>query len=319
MELAAPAVSSAIGSPTMLEPAGAEASKVLELFWLLLSGSVVIWLLIVGATWYATHWPPRAYSERLGRRLILFGGVVVPTVLLLAVAVLGLSLMAELRSAVPEMTVRITGEQYWWRAEYLDPDGSVVLETANEIVIPKDAAVALELVTADVIHSFWVPALAGKVDMIPGRVNRLVLEARRTGTFRGQCAEFCGDSHALMALRVRVLDPPGYAAWQDRERRAAAVPETAEERRGQSLFLAYGCGACHRIRGTPAAGRVGPDLTHLAARARLAADTLANEPASLLSWLRHPQTIKPGVEMPSFAMLEHGQLGAIVGYLRSLE
>jgi cytochrome c oxidase subunit 2 len=302
----------------MFDAAGAEATRVLDLFWALLTGAAVIWLLLVGGTLYAFR-SRRQHSEQVGRRLILFGGVLAPTVLLAVLAATSLSLMAELRSAEAAMSIRVTGEQFWWRVEYLADDGSVVLETANDFALPNRTAVELELVTADVIHSFWVPALAGKVDMIPGMHNRLLLEPQRTGTFRGQCAEFCGESHALMAFQVRVMEPAGYAAWLEHQQREAAPPEDAAERRGQSLFLGYGCGACHRVRGTAANGRLAPDLTHLAGRTRVAGETLANDPAALLAWLRHPEVVKPGVRMPSFAMLSEEELSAIVSYLRSLE
>lgn len=302
----------------MFDPAGAEAREVLELFWLLLAGAAIIWVLVVGGTWYAVRWRPRQHTVRTGQRLILYGGVVVPTALLAALAVIGLLLMTELRSAPAERVIRVVGEQFWWRVQYLDGEGSVLLETANHIVLPKDQVTELRLVTADVIHSFWVPALAGKMDMIPGRTNRLVLEPERTGTFRGQCAEFCGESHALMALRVRVTGLPEYQDWLRGQREPAREPRDPAARRGRATFLAYGCGACHRVRGTPADGRIGPDLTHLAGRARLAAETLPNDSQALLAWLRHPDSVKPGSRMPAFHMLERRELADLVSYLRSL-
>lgn len=303
----------------MFQAAGVEAGEVLQLFWLMLVAAVAIWLLVVGTTWYAVKGRPGRHAERYGRRLIVYGGVVVPTVLLAALALWGLDLLVELRSAPADMTVRVTGEQYWWRVEYLDSDGEALLETANEMVLPNGAAAELELVTADVIHSFWVPALAGKMDMIPGQLNRLILEPRRTGTYRGQCAEFCGDSHALMAFQVRVVEAAEYRQWRRHQRSPAALPGTTQARRGRELFLGYGCGACHRVRGTPAQGRVGPDLTHLATRQRIAAHTLENDRDSLLAWLRHPAWIKPDAGMPAFNMLAGEELAALTAYLRSLE
>lgn len=303
----------------MFEAAGGEARQVLDLFWLLLAGAVVIYVLVVGGTWYAVQWRPRRHLESTGRKLILYGGVVIPTVLLAGLAVVSLSLMAELRPAVTQPDIRVTGEQFWWRVEYLREDGSVLLETANRIVLPNGEQSQLELVTADVIHSFWVPALAGKMDMIPGMVNHLVLEPERIGAFRGQCAEFCGESHALMAFDVQVVEPADYRQWLDDQRGQGREPVTPSQRRGQSLFLGYGCGACHRIRGTAAVGRIGPDLTHVGERTGLAAQTLPNDPAAMLSWLSHTQAIKPGVKMPAFGMLEQSELTDIVAYLESLE
>lgn len=303
----------------MFEPAGAEAREVLHLFWILLPCAVVIWVLVVGTTWFATRAHRRPLTERAGRALILYGGVLVPTLLLAVLTAAGLSLMADLRSDTPDRVIRVTGEQFWWRIQYLGEDGTVALETANDLVLPVDSTIDLELVSADVIHAFWVPALAGKVDLVPGMTNRLQLRTERTGTFRGQCAEFCGDSHALMALRVRVLEPTAFQTWLDLQQRPAAEPGGERQQRGRALFLAYGCGACHAIRGTPAAGRLGPDLTHLADRVRLGAETLDNDPAGLLRWLRHPQRIKPGARMPAFDMLQREELAALVSYLEGLE
>lgn len=303
----------------MFEAAGVEASKVLGLFWPLLVGAVVIWLLVVGGTFYAMRIRPERHSEQFGRRLILIGGVIVPTVLLAVIAVVSLDLMADLRSTPADFTIRVTGEQFWWRVQYLDEQGRVSMETANEIALPNGSTVELELHTGDVIHSFWVPALAGKLDMVPGMVNRLLLEPRRTGTYRGQCAEFCGESHALMAFRVRVLEPAEYQAWLEHQRSDAVAPVDEAASRGRDHFLGYGCGACHSVRGTHARGGVGPDLTHLASRARIAAETLANDHRSLARWLESTDSVKPGVRMPAFGMLPPEELELIAAYLESLE
>jgi cytochrome c oxidase subunit 2 len=303
----------------MFEAAGTEAIRVLDLFWVLLAGAIAIWLLLAGAFWYAVRNQPREDTERKARRLILIAGVVLPTVLLVGLVIVGLQLMADLRTSDPDLAIRVTGEQYWWRVEYLADDGTVLFETANVIALPQGARAELQLRTGDVIHAFWVPALAGKVDMVPGMDNRLLLEPLRTGSFRGQCAEFCGTGHARMAFTVDVMAPAAFASWLDR-RRADAIPATdGRARAGQEAFLAYGCGACHQVRGTPARGRVGPDLTHFGARSHLAAATAPNDRRALLAWLRHPEAMKPGARMPAFDMLAADELTAIVTYLRSLQ
>ena len=168
------------------------------------------------------------------------------------------------------------------------------------------------------IHSFWIPPLAGKVDMFPGRETRISLEPTRAGVFRGQCAEFCGESHALMAFAVRVLEPDAYAAWLAAEAGPARAPQGEVERRGRDVFLSEGCGACHAVRGTPAVGSFGPDLTHVGGRETLGAGILPNEADAMARWIAHTEAVKPGVSMPSYAHLGEDALAALVAYLGSL-
>lgn len=303
----------------MIDPAGTEAAGVMDLFWICVAGAAALYAAGIGLLLYAMRRPPPPGAVNLGRRLILYGGVVLPTVVLAGLAVAGLRLMVDLRDMEGEMTVRVTGEQFWWRIEYLDDGGHVLAETANEIHVPVGVPVTFELDTADVIHSFWVPTLAGKMDMVPGRRNQLVIEATRTGTFRDQCAEFCGSSHALMALYVVVTDGERYEDWLRAQQQPATAPGSPQARRGSDAFHSYGCGACHRVRGTPASGRLGPDLTHLAARRTIAAGTLPTSDAGLGSWLRHTQRAKPGAAMPAFHMVPAEELDDLAGYLLSLE
>lgn len=291
----------------------------MDLFWICVAGATLLYVAGIVLILYAMHRPPPPAAERIGRRLILYGGVVLPTLLLAGLAVAGLRLMVDLRGMQGEMTVRVTGEQYWWRVEYLDDRGRVLLETANEIHLPVDVPVTFELRTADVIHSFWVPALAGKMDMVPGRSNRLVIEPTRTGTFRGQCAEFCGTSHALMALYVVVTGQEQYENWLGAQQAAATPPSNPLVRRGHEAFQRYGCGACHRVRGTPASARLGPDLTHVASRQTIAAGTLPTSEAGFNAWLSRTRHVKPGAAMPAFRMLPAAELDALSAYLLSLE
>jgi cytochrome c oxidase subunit 2 len=202
---------------------------------------------------------------------------------------------------------------------YPQRESSGAVVTANEIHVPVGADIALALTTSDVIHSFWVPSLAGKVDMVPGRRNELVLRADRAGVYRGQCAEFCGVQHALMALLVVAVSPAAFEAWQARESQDATSPRTPEEARGLDTFLAQGCGGCHTIRGTAAAGRLGPDLTHLGARRTLAAGTLVNRPETMAAWIADGHRVKPGNRMPTYRHLDPELVDALAAYLVSLK
>jgi cytochrome c oxidase subunit 2 len=263
---------------------------------------------------------PSSAVPRAAHRLILIGGVLVPVVVLTALLGYGLWLMPTLRPALPEtaLTIEVSGEQWWWRVRYPLPDGGSV-ELANEVWLPVGEPVAFELSSPDVIHSFWIPALGGKMDMIPGRTNRLVLEATRPGRFRGACAEYCGSAHALMAFAVVAAPRDQFEQWLAGQARPAAPPQGALAARGARAFLAQGCGACHTVRGTPANGVMGPDLTHVGSRLSLGAGMLPAEPEAFARFVGHTGTLKPGVRMPSFAMLPEDELAAIAAWLEQLQ
>jgi len=217
------------------------------------------------------------------------------------------------------LKLKVTAKQWWWQVEYQDEaDPSRTLTTANEIHLPAGRAVEIELQAQDVIHSFWIPNLAGKMDLIPGRTNRLVITPRRAGHFRGQCAEFCGLQHAHMAFDVTVHTPAGFDAWYARQLVTALPPATAQQARGQQLFLQKACAMCHQVQGTTAASRAGPDLTHVASRRTLAAGTLPYSRGSLAAWISDPQAVKPGANMP-VVPLSGEELQAIVDYLDGLK
>jgi len=306
------------GEQSALAPTGEEAGEVSRLFWamtvflgLVLAGVVFAMLLaIVGGA--------RVRAQLSADRFIIGAGVAFPVVSLLILLSYGLTAMtSRTRPPTADIAFRATvvGEQWWWRIIYHLPDGTD-LESANELVIPVGEPIALTLRTADVIHSFWVPNLAGKVDMIPGRSNRLVLRATQSGISRGQCAEYCGGAHALMSFHVVAQDRPDFDAWLRAERR----PAVRNEGEGARLFIASGCGACHRIRGLDAAiGRVGPDLTHVGSRRSLAAAALRNDGEAFASWIRDSRHIKPGNRMPPYRMLTSDELSALAHYLDGLE
>ena len=308
------------GAQSALDPAGDAAVQIADLFWWMTYGALAIWLAVVGLAVHALVRAPGPYPERYGRRLIVGGGVILPTVVLAGLLIYGLTMLPPLLAAAPpgSLQIHVSGEQFWWRVRYALPQGESV-ELANEVWIPVGEPVQFELTSPDVIHSFWIPALAGKVDMIPGRTTRLAVRAKRTGVFNGVCAEYCGTSHAFMALRVVVVERAELDRWLADQARPAQPKQDPAAARGLELFAANGCGACHTVRGTSARGTVGPDLTHVGSRLTLGAARLNNDQADFERWLRSTEHLKPGVSMPHFAMLGDDSLRAMAAYLESLQ
>ncbi|MBC8130253.1 MAG: cytochrome c oxidase subunit II [Rhizobiaceae bacterium] len=312
------------GAQSTFDTAGVEAESVLSLFWVMLAGSTAIWLFVVGLSIYATKANPEAHSEKAGVRLIIWGGCVFPVVTLSALLVFGLGMMPEFRRAADGPTIAVSGERFWWRIHYeVEGEPGVVrslprngVESANELVLPVGRRTELLLGSPDVIHSFWVPSIAGKTDAIPGRVNRLVLEPTREGVYNGVCAEFCGEAHAQMGLRVIVLSETDYAVRVAAE----AAPAALLDHPGRALFSANGCNACHTVRGTGDDGhKVGPDLTHLAARRTLAAGVLPMTPENIGRFIASTDHVKPGVEMPVFDTLSEDDVASIADWLGRLK
>ncbi|MBP1884309.1 cytochrome c oxidase subunit 2 [Ensifer mexicanus] len=218
----------------------------------------------------------------------------------------------------PELTIDVTAQQWWWQFNYVDQNSARAFVVANELHIPVGKAVRLRLKSSDVIHSFWVPSLAGKQDLIPGRENSLTLQAERPGIYRGQCAEFCGLQHSHMALFVIAEAQADYERWAERQRGAGAEPTEPEMVAGKALFMARQCAACHTIRGTRAAGATGPDLTHIGSRRTIAAGLLENTRGSLAAWIADPQTLKPGNNMP-LVPLTSDELRQLAAYMENLQ
>lgn len=311
------------GAQSTFNAAGTEASSVLALFWVMLGGATLIWVLVVGFSVYVTKTNPEAHSEKAGVRLIIWGGCVFPVVVLSALLYFGLAMMPEFRREADGPRIAVSGERFWWRITY-DVEGTpgVVkslpkegVESANELWLPVGRRSEILLGSPDVIHSFWVPSIAGKTDAIPGRVNRLVLEPTREGVYNGVCAEFCGEAHAQMGFRVVVVSQEAYAARVQAE----SSPATLLDHPGRALFTANGCDACHTVRGTEAIGRVGPDLTHLAARQTLAAGLLPMTPDNIARFIASTNHVKPGVEMPSYQALAEDDVASIADWLGRLK
>jgi cytochrome c oxidase subunit 2 len=220
-------------------------------------------------------------------------------------------------AARPRLTIEVTGHQWWWEARYLAAAPSDTFETANELHIPTGEPVLVRLIGADVIHSFWIPALSGKTDAIPGQTNVTWLQTSRPGEYLGQCAEYCGSQHAHMALRVVAQTPDQFETWRRGQLRPAAIPAGDALLTGQTLVVTR-CGACHTIRGTEAGGVAGPDLTHLMSRETLAAGAAPNDAGGLTGWIANPQALKPGSRMPA-TFLSGPQLIATLAYLETLK
>ncbi len=319
---AALALAGCSGQQSVLAPGSGEAARLAHLSWLLFAGGAFILALMVVAIGLAMLGPQRARTILARPSMIVGGGLIFPMVTL--AALLGYGFVLMVAGVIPSsvagaaMRVSMVGERWWWRVIYIDDDGRRIA-SANELTIPVGRPVRIELTTADVIHSFWVPSLAGKVDMIPGRTNITTISAETPGRFRGQCAEYCGGAHALMSFFVVALPPADFEVWLNNVQAPAAPPSSPEALRGQRLFLAKGCGACHAIRGTSAKGEIGPDLTHVGGRMTLAAATLPNSHAAMVRWIAFNQQIKPENLMPPFLSLEPSELAAIATYLGGLK
>lgn len=311
---AASLLASCDGRQSVLDPAGRDAAVLADLFWVMLTGAVLLWLLVGTLFLVAMRFRPgRIVSRGWAETLIVGGGIVFPVVLLGTLLAYSMPLMSNQRGSGDGLVVEITGEQFWWRVIYRTPGGPVV--SANELRLPAGRRSELILKASDVIHSFWVPALGGKTDMIPGRETRMTLEPLRPGIYRGQCAEFCGASHALMAFETVVLPPEDFERWLENE----AGPARETDHEGAAIFTREGCGACHTIRGTEAVGRVGPDLTHVGSRLSLGAGIMDVRRADFARWIGHAEAIKPEVRMPSYDHLAEADLAALGQYLETLE
>ena len=296
--------------------------------------TVVMWALI--AWGFAKRRGNLAEHEPIdsggGQAWIAIGGLAVPLLILTVIFVLGLRLLVAfpihgnqggmdgMNAAMPAMKpdILITGHQWWWGVQYLASAPDEEFTTANEIHIPTGRSVNIELESQDVIHSFWVPSLHGKVDLIPGLPNFIRIEASEPGNYQGQCAEYCGAQHAHMRLLVVAQAPDEYAAWQEQQRKPAPEPASQDAIAGEQLFLAGPCSLCHQIRGTIAGGRVAPDLTHIASRRFIAGNSFPNNDAYLEAWVTHAQSLKPEALMPDLTQFSGVQLRQLVAYLRQL-
>jgi cytochrome c oxidase subunit II len=309
------------GVQSALDPAGIDADRLLTLSWVLFGGGAAIFFGVTALLLYAIAAPPERRRWLGTWRTVIAGGLIFPIVTLTALLVYGLVMLRLTNAADPAGALRIevVGEQYWWRVHYPAEGGAPAFTTANEFHIPIGRPVQVLLTSADVIHSFWIPNFMGKVDMIPGRRNALSFTVGRPGVYRGQCAEFCGDQHARMAFDVLALEQGAFEAWRTAQARPASRPGTPFLASGQELFTRAGCGTCHAVRGTPAEGRLGPDLTHVGSRRSIGAAQFPNNVGTLAGWISDTQHLKGGARMPSYGSFTGEELRSIAGYLASLK
>jgi cytochrome c oxidase subunit 2 len=307
------------GGRSLLDAKGSEADRVASVWWLMFGLAAAVYVVVAGFIVYAATRGRRRAGEpsRLDEhRFIWIGGVLAPLVILAVLAVVTVDTTSALRTASPhELRIDVVGKLWWWEVRY--PGTAVV--TANEIHVPRGTPIDLHLTSDNVIHSFWVPQLAGKMDTVPGQPNDLRFTADDVGRFRGQCAEFCGLQHARMGVEVVVDSPADFGRWLARRERVPSEPVSEEAATGQLVFEREACAGCHAVRGTSAQGAVGPDLTDVGSRARIGADTLLNTPENLRAWIRDAQSFKSGISMPSFRSLSDADVAALVTYLESLK
>lgn len=310
-----------------LAPAADQAQAIATVWQAMFWPNVVIYLLVLAVLAWAV-WRRRnaagdaaAVQARHTRRwtVALLGWTVF--IALMLTAYTALSFMQDRRLLAREpgaLRVRITGKQWWWQVEYLDADPSRRVTTANELHLPVGRMTRIELLSDDVIHSLWIPALNGKQDLIPGRRTELALTPRKPGSYRGECAEFCGAQHAHMVIPVTVQSPSEFADWYRAQLAPAAEPASGAALRGKQAFESGPCAMCHAIGGTRAGAHFGPDLTHIASRPLLAAGALPNDRAHLDAWLANPQAYKPGTNMPN-PQLAPNVRADVVAYLEQLK
>jgi cytochrome c oxidase subunit 2 len=311
-------VSTATLSQSAHEPASAAAAAVHELGLVLYLALGLVFVGVMIATAVAVRGRGRAGD---GMHWILVGGLALPLVVVGTLFALSLRVGLEPKRAHADSvaTIRVTGRQWWWDVRYQPPGRAAPVRLANELHLPVGQPVALLLDTQDVIHSFWVPALGGKVDMVPGRQLRLVVEATREGVFRGQCAEYCGTQHALMSLVVVAEPAERFGAWLAAQAEPAAEPADPRLARGRDVFFAAGCAECHAVRGTRAAATDGPDLTHVGSRRTLGAAVLGrNDAGALAGWIAGNEALKPGNHMLD-QPLPGAELRALAAWLASLQ
>jgi cytochrome c oxidase subunit II len=317
--------------PWPLDPRGAQAESISFVYWILFACAVVVLAIVVGALTYSgikfRDRPGRVPQQIHGQNTLELVWTVVPTLMVISFTALSwqrLELINDVNSNVA-MTIKVEGAQWSWAFTYPDqpmfklPDGTT-LEAGEQLDIPVGQKIKLELTAKDVIHSFWVPNLGGKKDAVPGHTTALWIQADRPGTYKGQCTEFCGDGHADMLITVVAHPQNEYAAWAKDALALAILQKDPKTAAGREAFLTGACAGCHTVRGTRAAGKVGPELTHIASKPNIAGVLSPVNEENLTKWVRNAPSIKPGILMPKFeGVLPDDTIKGIVQWLLTLK
>ncbi|WP_246208201.1 cytochrome c oxidase subunit II [Bradyrhizobium rifense] len=310
-----------------MDPHALQSADILRTFVVFLVVAAIVWIAVVvvlaagllrrpSPSQHALALDP-PFENRAGQ--VVLGLGIATIIIVLALSVVSYAGQRSVFAKDPNaLTLKITGHQWWWEVLYEADSPHLSFVTANEIRIPIEQPVRVQLESADVIHSFWVPSLTGKMDLITGQQNEIQFTAKTAGIYRGQCAEFCGLQHAHMAFSVIALPQDEFRRWREHENQSAGSPVDPLAKQGEDLFRARGCALCHTVRGTLAGGQLGPDLTHIGSRTTIAAGTLPLNSATLGAWLADPQHIKPGNLMPQMP-LQSDELIAIHHYLEQLK
>lgn len=315
------------GPESWLEPVGRRAVTTASIWWILFGLGLAVYVVVMILAAIAVVRARRsrtpvdeadAAESPVARRMVIYGGIAVPALILLVLNLITVPMSASVSDRPggdgDALVVEVVAEQFWWRVTY--PDHGVV--TANEIHIPSGEEVRVRVTSTDVIHSFWVPKLAGKVDATPGHTTEVVLESDEPGRFRGRCTEFCGLAHAQMVIHVVAQEPDDFDAWLEHQSTPQEVPTDERLVQGREVFMSSSCVYCHTVDGHNAANAIAPDLTHLASRDTIAGGILPNDRANLGGWIVDPQAHKPGNKMPG-TQLAGDELQALLDYLTSLE
>jgi len=315
------------GWQSALDAQGPAASALAGMFWIFVSVLGTVWLLTMAALLLSlrrrrpAHADPLATDPRTERRMTITISIAIGLTLVTVIGLTGLSYAAQkalFSHKDGALTLMVTGQQWWWKITYEDEQPSRVFTTANEIHIPVGEPVLIKLEASDVIHSFWVPNLTGKMDAIPGRQNQLQIQADRPGVYRGQCAEFCGLQHAHMGMLIIAEAKDDFERWRSHQISSAIPPDDPERQRGMEVFLSKPCVMCHQVRGTDAGGKVAPDLTHVGSRRYIGAGTLETTRGNIAAWIIDPHGVKPGVNMPTI-QLEPDEVQPLARYLEGLK
>ena len=314
------------GNESAFDPKGPQAARIGSLWWYMFWTSAIVWMIVVIAlflaAWRGHKREVPEQSDEIDERLKkpVIAATVVSALILLGTLVYNVTTGEALASLPREnaLRIRIIGHQWWWEAQYVDPNPSLQVTTANEIHVPVGEPIQIVGTSRDVIHSVWAPNLFGKKDLIPGHATATWFQADTPGVYRGQCAEFCGHQHAKMALLIFAEPRAQFESWYKSQLQPAVPPSDSMSKAGQQIFMAKGCPLCHTVAGTRALGRIGPPLTHSASAFTIAAGTLKNTTGNLAGWIVDPQRIKPGAKMPPND-LSGSELQALLSYLGTLK